>query len=137
MPAVRDRADAIDSGRLTGLVELSDVTFSYDGNGFLAGSTDPLGRSVTFTHDADGRVTVETLPDGRVGRAVEPAAVGSADPGRALDRGAGAQRVAEPERVEGVERVRGDTEPGAEYGCGEDCEGFDVQKRARGAIALK
>jgi hypothetical protein len=26
---------------------------------------------------------------------------------------------------------------GAEYGCGENCEGYDVQKRARGAIALK
>jgi len=31
VPAVRDRPDAIDSGRLTGLVEFSDVTFSYDG----------------------------------------------------------------------------------------------------------
>src|SRR5205085_537897 len=31
VPAVRDRPDAIDSGRLTGLVEFNDVTFSYDG----------------------------------------------------------------------------------------------------------
>ncbi len=31
VPAVRDRADAIDVGRLAGLVEFSDVTFSYDG----------------------------------------------------------------------------------------------------------
>src|SRR5579859_3709276 len=31
VPAVRDRPDAIDTGRLTGLVEFSDVTFSYDG----------------------------------------------------------------------------------------------------------
>ena len=31
IPAVRDRPDAIDTGRLTGLVEFSDVTFSYDG----------------------------------------------------------------------------------------------------------
>jgi ATP-binding cassette, subfamily B, beta-glucan exporter len=31
VPAVRDRLDAIDAGRLTGLVEFSDVTFSYDG----------------------------------------------------------------------------------------------------------
>jgi ATP-binding cassette, subfamily B, beta-glucan exporter len=31
VPAVRDRADAIDTGRLSGLVEFKDVTFSYDG----------------------------------------------------------------------------------------------------------
>jgi glucan exporter ATP-binding protein len=31
VPAVRDRADAIDSGRVRGLVEFSDVSFSYDG----------------------------------------------------------------------------------------------------------
>jgi len=31
VPAVHDRPDAIDTGRLTGLVEFSDVTFSYDG----------------------------------------------------------------------------------------------------------
>jgi ATP-binding cassette, subfamily B, beta-glucan exporter len=31
VPAVRDRADAIDTGRLSGLVEFSDVSFSYDG----------------------------------------------------------------------------------------------------------
>ena len=31
VPAVRDRPDAIDTGRLTGLVEFSDVSFSYDG----------------------------------------------------------------------------------------------------------
>jgi glucan exporter ATP-binding protein len=30
-PAVRDRADAIDPGRLCGLVEFSDVSYSYDG----------------------------------------------------------------------------------------------------------
>jgi ATP-binding cassette, subfamily B, beta-glucan exporter len=30
-PAVRDRPDAIDPGRLRGLVEFSDVSFSYDG----------------------------------------------------------------------------------------------------------
>jgi ATP-binding cassette subfamily B protein len=30
-PAVRDRADAIDPGRLRGLIEFSDVSFSYDG----------------------------------------------------------------------------------------------------------
>src|SRR5487761_2779270 len=31
VPAVRDRPDAIDTGRLAGLVEFSDVSFSYDG----------------------------------------------------------------------------------------------------------
>jgi ATP-binding cassette subfamily B protein len=31
VPAVRDRIDAIDTGRLKGMVEFSDVTFSYDG----------------------------------------------------------------------------------------------------------
>jgi ATP-binding cassette subfamily B protein len=30
-PAVRDRSDAIDPGRLRGLVEFDDVSFSYDG----------------------------------------------------------------------------------------------------------
>jgi glucan exporter ATP-binding protein len=30
-PAVRDRSDAIDPGRMRGLVEFSDVSFSYDG----------------------------------------------------------------------------------------------------------
>ena len=31
VPAVRDRLDAIDTGRLSGLVEFHDVSFSYDG----------------------------------------------------------------------------------------------------------
>ena len=31
VPAVRDRPDAVDPGRLRGLVEFSDVSFSYDG----------------------------------------------------------------------------------------------------------
>src|SRR5438034_8543949 len=31
VPAVRDRPNAMDTGRLSGLVEFSDVTFSYDG----------------------------------------------------------------------------------------------------------
>jgi ATP-binding cassette, subfamily B, beta-glucan exporter len=31
VPAVRDRPDAIDVGRLSGLIEFSDVSFSYDG----------------------------------------------------------------------------------------------------------
>jgi ATP-binding cassette, subfamily B, beta-glucan exporter len=32
VPAVRDRPDAIDAGRLSGLVEFHDVSFSYGGN---------------------------------------------------------------------------------------------------------
>ena len=31
VPAVRDRPDAIDPGRLSGMVEFNDVSFSYDG----------------------------------------------------------------------------------------------------------
>ena len=31
VPAVRDRPDAIDPGRVRGLVEFDDVSFSYDG----------------------------------------------------------------------------------------------------------
>jgi len=31
VPAVRDRPDAIDTGRLSGMVEFNDVSFSYDG----------------------------------------------------------------------------------------------------------
>jgi ATP-binding cassette subfamily B protein len=31
IPAVRDRPDAVDAGRLQGLVEFNDVSFSYDG----------------------------------------------------------------------------------------------------------
>src|ERR1700709_1964290 len=31
VPAVRDRPDAVDAGRLSGLVEFNDVSFSYDG----------------------------------------------------------------------------------------------------------
>jgi ATP-binding cassette, subfamily B, beta-glucan exporter len=31
VPAVRDRADAVDPGRMRGLIEFSDVSFSYDG----------------------------------------------------------------------------------------------------------
>jgi ATP-binding cassette, subfamily B, beta-glucan exporter len=31
VPAVRDRSDAIDTGRISGLVEFNDVSFSYDG----------------------------------------------------------------------------------------------------------
>ena len=31
VPAVRDRPDAVDPGRMHGLVEFKDVSFSYDG----------------------------------------------------------------------------------------------------------
>jgi len=42
VPAVRDRPDAIDSGRLSGLVEFHDVSFSYDGKR-------PAVEDLTFT----------------------------------------------------------------------------------------
>lgn len=41
------------------------TTLTYDANGFLASSTDPLDQTTNFGHDAAGRVTTETLPDGR------------------------------------------------------------------------
>jgi ATP-binding cassette, subfamily B, beta-glucan exporter len=42
VPAVRDRPDAIDVGRLSGLVEFRDVSFSYDGKR-------PAVEDLTFT----------------------------------------------------------------------------------------
>ncbi|WP_407158126.1 glucan ABC transporter ATP-binding protein/ permease [Bradyrhizobium sp. STM 3557] len=42
VPAVRDRPDAIDTGRLSGLVEFHDVSFSYDGKR-------PAVADLTFT----------------------------------------------------------------------------------------
>ncbi|CCE08647.1 putative Beta-(1--_2)glucan export ATP-binding protein (Attachment protein)(chvA) [Bradyrhizobium sp. STM 3843] len=42
VPAVRDRPDAIDTGRLSGLVEFCDVSFSYDGKR-------PAVEDITFT----------------------------------------------------------------------------------------
>ncbi|OKO86023.1 cyclic beta-1,2-glucan ABC transporter [Bradyrhizobium sp. NAS80.1] len=42
VPAVHDRPDAIDAGRLSGLVEFHDVTFSYDGKR-------PAIEDLTFT----------------------------------------------------------------------------------------
>jgi ATP-binding cassette, subfamily B, beta-glucan exporter len=42
LPAVRDRPDAIDTGRLSGLVEFNDVSFSYDGKR-------PAIEDLTFT----------------------------------------------------------------------------------------
>src|SRR5581483_6079901 len=41
-PAVRDRPDAVDPGRMRGLVEFSDVSFSYDGKR-------PAVADLTFT----------------------------------------------------------------------------------------
>jgi len=42
VPAVRDRIDAVDGGRLQGLVEFKDVSFSYDGKR-------PAVQDVSFT----------------------------------------------------------------------------------------
>jgi RHS repeat-associated protein len=43
-------------------------TFTYGADGFLAATTDAIGRSVSFVYDAAGRVLEETLPDGQVAR---------------------------------------------------------------------
>jgi RHS repeat-associated protein len=41
------------------------TTLTYDSNGFLASTTDPLNLTNSFTHDSDGRPLTATLPDGR------------------------------------------------------------------------
>src|SRR5438309_1450171 len=51
-------------GRLATLTQGSRVwSFSYGGDGFLASSTDLLGRSTAFARDPDERVTQQVLPD--------------------------------------------------------------------------
>jgi len=53
-------------GRLSTIVQATRVyTFTYDDQGYLAGVTDPLGRTERFAHAAAGQITVQTLPDGR------------------------------------------------------------------------
>src|SRR4030081_301008 len=63
VPAVRDRPDAMDTGRLAGLVEFNDVSFSYDGKGpaiedlaftALPGPTTPLVGPTRDRHRACG-----------------------------------------------------------------------------------
>ncbi len=39
---------------------------SYSGNDYFSGETDPLGRTTTYTLDAEGYPTAETFPDGSV-----------------------------------------------------------------------
>jgi YD repeat-containing protein len=52
-------------GRLTAFAQGTRTeTFTYDAQGNLASSTDPLGQTTTFTYDPDGRMTSQTLPDG-------------------------------------------------------------------------
>jgi RHS repeat-associated protein len=41
-------------------------TFTYDANGFLATSTDPLNQTTSFTYDSAGRLHTQTLPDGQM-----------------------------------------------------------------------
>lgn len=58
-------------GRLTSIIEgqganARTVILGYDAQGYLGSITDPLGRSVSFTNDAVGRVTSQALTDGRV-----------------------------------------------------------------------
>ena len=52
-------------GRLVRTVQGDrETTFAYDAAGCLASVTDALGRSVDTVHDAVGRTTFSTLPDG-------------------------------------------------------------------------
>jgi RHS repeat-associated protein len=54
------------NGRLATITHGTRVSkLTYDANGFLASSTDPLNQTTGFTHDAAGRLATETLPDGR------------------------------------------------------------------------
>ena len=55
-------------GRLTGVTQGSGgnarvTRLAYDAAGFLANTTDPLGRATTFANDPVGRVLTQTLPD--------------------------------------------------------------------------
>jgi len=47
-------------------VDERKATLSYNTDGYLDTLTDPLGRKLRFTYDGAGRVTHQTLPDGRV-----------------------------------------------------------------------
>ncbi len=54
-------------GRLSTVTQGNRTTsYSYNGDGFLASATDPLGNESKFSYDADGRPLSSTLPDGRV-----------------------------------------------------------------------
>jgi len=54
------------NGRLSTITQGTRASkLTYDANGFLASSTDPLNQTTGFTHDAAGRLATETLPDGR------------------------------------------------------------------------
>jgi len=66
----RGRLSAVTQGTGPGARTSS---LSYGPDGFLAGLTDPLGRSISFTNDAGGRPISKTLPGGRtVGFAYDP-----------------------------------------------------------------
>jgi len=55
------------NGRLSTIAQGTRVsTFTYDANGFLATSTDPLKQTTAYTHDAAGRLKTQTLADGRL-----------------------------------------------------------------------
>ena len=58
------------SGRLSQVTQgtgsdLRTSTFDYDSAGWLAGASDPLQQLSRFSTDATGRLTTQTLPDGR------------------------------------------------------------------------
>jgi RHS repeat-associated protein len=61
-------AFAYDShGRLSTITQGTRTsTLTYDANGFMATTTDPMKLTTNFTRDADGRLLTTTLPDGRV-----------------------------------------------------------------------
>ncbi len=77
----RGRLSTIEQG---GGADLRVAALSYGADGFLAGSTDPLGRTTTLVRDDAGRVTEQTLPGGRTFRLAYDAdgnAVGITPPG--------------------------------------------------------
>ena len=54
-------------GRLSSLNHSGRVSqFTYGMDGFVVSITNSLDQTITLVNDADGRVTQETLPDGRV-----------------------------------------------------------------------
>jgi RHS repeat-associated protein len=54
-------------GRLSTITQGTRTsTLTYDANGFLASTTDPMNLTHSFTRDADGYLLTTTLPDGRV-----------------------------------------------------------------------
>jgi RHS repeat-associated protein len=54
-------------GRLATMVQGARTwSKAYDANGYLTGTTDPMGRTTAFDNDAVGRAVQTELPDGRI-----------------------------------------------------------------------